>query len=199
MAQNYIRFGTVIPIGITLPALASVGTYFYLSVGDIGTYQCTATNTWTLVDNVLPPISGTVVSKTVTGLANNVFTDVLTITIPNIATGAIIYCALRGSLGAGGAIGAFEATTGRSVVIATTRTPGLAADASIVTDQNAIDVRVAGATTIAQTTQLSAVTGAPTGPQTFTLQYRITRGGGASDNHITLVDAHTLGPDVTIT
>lgn len=161
--------------GSTLPTSCVVGAMFTLTP---------AGSLWTCATpNVFVPVGGTAVIKTLTGIPNNTFVDALTVTVPNTGTAALIEVLIVGSLGAGGSVGAFEATAGRTVLINVTRTPGLSLDASIVTTANATDAKVVGATTITQTTQLSAVSGAPTGTQTVTLQYRIARGAGASTNH----------------
>ncbi len=178
--------------GPLLPATCLQGALFTLTpTGAL--FTCPAPNTFV-------PVGATIVAnKTIAGIQNNVFTDVATITVPNMASGALIEITLTGSLGAGGAIGAYEATTGRTVIIAVTRTPNLATVATIITSQDAIDARVVGATTITQTTQLSAITGLPNVQQTFTLQYRIARGGGVgmSNNHIASLTTRVVSPTLT--
>lgn len=144
------------------------------------------------------PQQASTLQKTVTGMANNVFTDVLTLTIPNVACAAIIEVTLTGSLGAGGAIGPYESTTGRTVLLTVTRTPNLSAVVDVSTPTNAMDVRVAGGATINQATQMSAVSGLATAIQTASLQYRLTRGSGASTNHVTVLAARVVGTGITL-
>lgn len=161
--------------GPALPATCATGDIFtYTGVNPEIIVRCTSTNIWALIPG----------TKTIIAIPNNTFFDVLTITVPNISTGGLIEVTLSGSLGSGGAIGPYEATTGRTVLIAVTRTAGFNTDATIVNVANTIDARVAGSATISQTTQLSAIIGGATATQMFTLQYRIARGSGASTNHI---------------
>lgn len=176
--------------GTTLPSTCTVGALFTVTPTG-GLWTCPSPNTFV-------PVAATIVpAKTIVGIANNTFTDVLTVTVPNAASGAVIEVTLSGSLGAGGAVGPYEATTGRTVLLAVSRTPGLATAATLVTVSNTADARVAGATTIAQTTQLSALTGGNNATQTFTLQYRITRGGGGSTNHIASAVSRVVSPTLT--
>ena len=176
--------------GTTLPATCLVGALFTITpTGALWT--CPQTNTFV-------PVAATIVpAKTITGLANNVFANILTFTIPNSASGALIEVSLTGSLGAGGAIGQYEATTGKQILVAITRTPGLSTDATHFLTNNALDARVVGAGTIAFTTQLSAISGLNSATQTFTLQARITRGAGSSDNHIVSVATRLISPLLT--
>jgi hypothetical protein len=177
--------------GASLPATCKVGALF--TVTPTGAL-------WTCpIANMFVPVAATLIpAKTVTGLANNVFTDVLMVSVPNAASGAIIEVVIAASLGTGGAVGQYEATTGRTLLIAITRTPGLATDMTITTMANpGMDARVVGATTIAIATQLSAVTGANTATQTFTLQLRVTRGAGTSTNHIASLRTSITSPTLT--
>lgn len=179
----------VVNNGPALPTSCIVGTVFTVTPGG-ALFSCPIANTFI-------PVAATVITKTILGLVNNVFADVLTITVPNAAVGAVIEITLTGSLGAGGSVGPFEATTGRVMLVTITRTPGVATDAQLVVAQNAGDARVVGATTIAQMTQLSAISGAPTGAQTLTVQYRITRGAGASTNHVAAAVSRIISPSPT--
>src|SRR5712691_11807684 len=66
-------------------------------------------------------------TKIVTGLADAVATTVLTVTVPNAAHGALVSIEVVASLGAGGVVGAFEASTGGRFLYAVTRVGGVAA------------------------------------------------------------------------
>lgn len=192
--QTVTRLGVTVPSGITLPATCNPTNLFYVTVAPTGTYLCTATNIWTIYDNVIPPVTGVIVAKTITAITNNVFTNVLTFTIPNTATGALVEVTAVGSLGAGGAIGAFESSAGRALIIMLTRVPGLATATSLVNVQTATDVNVVGASAIALSTQLSALSGANNATQTISLQVRINAATGASTNHVASVVGRVVSP-----
>lgn len=134
--------------------------------------------------------------KTINNIQDNVYTDVLTVTVPNLSVSAAVEVSLLSALGAGGAVGANEAMGSSDVEITLTRVMGLSVVAQVKTLSTSTDAREPGATTIASTVQLSAVSGAASGTQTFTLQYRINSGSGASNNHMASVRANvyrTLG------
>lgn len=180
----------VINNATSLPSTCIVGTLFTITpTGAL--FSCPITDTF------VPVAAGIVAIKSITGIQNNLFTNVLTITVPNIATGAVLGVTLSGSLGVGGAIGQYETTTGRELLISITRTPGLATANQIITVQSVADASVVGAAGITQTTQLSAVSGANNATQTFSLQYRITRGSGTSNNHIASVTSRLVSPAPT--
>lgn len=146
--------------------------------------------------------AGTAVSraefnKKTTGIANATATDVLTITIPNAAHSGQLYIELCGSLGAGGAIGANEATATNCYSVTFTRTAGVNAVATLSAASGASACAVAGAATVTCTATLSAVSGAVGAANTFTIKATISRSGGASTNHTCLVYAKLMNSNAT--
>lgn len=136
--------------------------------------------------------SRTEINKAVAAIANAVATDVLTITIPNAAHSASVLVRVTGSIGAGGAIGANEATATNTYVISVSRTAGVNAVAVISSAFGAAASAVAGATTVTATAAMSSVSGAVGATNTFTVQATISRGGGSSTNHTCLVYAQLM-------
>ena len=139
--------------------------------------------------------------KVTTGIQDAAATAVLTVTLPNSAQGGILILDILGSLGAGGAIGAFEAQIGVRYKIVIARTAGVATVATASTIEESIAIAVAGATTIAGTGVVSAVVGAVGVTQTFTFNLTLTKGGGASQNHQALVRAqliNAVGSGITL-
>lgn len=141
--------------------------------------------------------SRTEMNKAVTAIANAVATSVLTITIPNAAHSASLLVRVTGSLGAGGAIGANEATATNDYVVAITRTAGVAAVAAISAASGAAATAVAGAATVTCTATLAAVGGAVGATNTIDVQVTISRSGGSSANHTCLVYAVLMNANVT--
>jgi len=127
-----------------------------------------------------------------TGLADTVATNVVTVTVPNGKVGAILRTTFIGSLGAGGAIGAGEATHGISYDFSIVRTAGVAAVALIATATGSTKQAVAGAATVTTAGAVSAVTGAVGAVNTFQLTCAITKSGGSSDNHTCMVVVEVL-------
>lgn len=121
--------------------------------------------------------------KAVASIANAVATDVLTVTIPNAAHSASLKVKVTGSLGAGGAIGANEASATNTYDIIITRTAGVATVAAISSAYGAAASAVAGAATVTATATITAMSGAVGATQTFTVQVTISRSGGSSTNH----------------
>ena len=127
--------------------------------------------------------SSTRFRKAVTAIANAAATAVLTVTIPNAAHSASLNVYLTGSLGAGGAIGANEASAAIAYTIAISRTAGVAAVAVASTAFGSATAAVAGAATCTITAAVSAIAGAVGATNTFTVNVTITRGSGSSTNH----------------
>lgn len=123
-------------------------------------------------------------TKSVTGIADATPTDVLTVTIPNGVVNADIRVTLLASLGAGGAIGAGEASQTITYNISVTRTAGVNAVTNVSTAFGSAKNAVAGANTITATLGASSVAGAVGAVNTFTIQATITKGGGSSANHV---------------
>jgi hypothetical protein len=131
-------------------------------------------------------------TKTVTAIADATATTVLTVSVPNAAEAAVIPVVIMTSLGAGGAVGAFECTGTAYGQIVVTRTAALATVATATTLSNAGSACVAGATTIATAYSVTSMTGANSVAQTFNVQVTITKGGGASAAHQAIVQADLL-------
>ena len=135
------------------------------------------------------------VGKSVTALADNVATDVFTVTVPNNTVGVGIEVRATSSLGAGGAVGAGEAVTTIGYLIAVAKVTGAV---SVITTSAAFGTASAlsaGAATNTTVISASAVTGAGGVTQTFTIQIKVTKGAGGSDNHTAKVVARLLAVD----
>jgi hypothetical protein len=143
----------------------------------------------------------TILVKTVTAIANNTATDVLTVTVPNASESATIGLTIHGALGAGGAVGANEcAATGYGQIVIA-RTAGVASVETAATIADTASSCVAGATTMTLAYAVTANTGANSAVQTFTIQVTIARGGGSSTNHVAVIQADLLnlnGSGITI-
>lgn len=135
--------------------------------------------------------------KAVTAIADATATAVLTITIPNAAHSASVRVRLIGSLGAGGAIGANEASCTVAYDIGVARTAGVAAVATASTAYGSGNAAVAGAATITCTAALAAVSGAVGAVNTIQLKVTITKGSGSSANHTCQVIAEVLNANAT--
>lgn len=136
-------------------------------------------------------------SKATTAIADATGTAVLTVTIPNAAHSGSVRVTLVGSLGAGGAIGANEASGTVSYDFAVARTAGVNAVTAISSAYGSGMASVAGAATITVTAAASAISGAVGAVNTFTVNVTITKGSGASANHTCLVMAEVLNANAT--
>lgn len=126
----------------------------------------------------------TEINKLVPTIANNVATATFTVTIPNGAHSASLRVRLKGSLGAGGAIGANEASASIAYDVCFARTAGVNAVAAISTAYGSSgSAAVAGAATCTVTGAVSTVSGAVGATNTFTVNVTVARGSGTSDNH----------------
>lgn len=139
----------------------------------------------------------TEINKAVTTFTNAVAKATFTITVPNAAHSATIEVEVTGSLGAGGAIGANEASATNSYKISIARTAGVNAVAAISAAYGAAASAVAGAATVTCTAAMSAVSGAVGATNTFTVDVTISRSGGSSDNHTCLCYAKLMNANVT--
>jgi hypothetical protein len=142
-------------------------------------------------------VSRTEINKEVTGIADATATTVFTVTIPNAAHSASVNVTLNGRLGAGGAIGADEATGTISYIVSVARTAGANAVASISSAYGSATSSVAGAATITVAGTLGAVSGAVGAANTFTIRVTITKGSGASANHKCTATAALLNANAT--
>lgn len=139
----------------------------------------------------------TELNKAVTGITNAAATDVLTVTIPNAAHSACLEVEVIGSLGAGGAVGANEATASNTYKFVITRTAGVATVVATSAAFGAAAAAVAGAATVTCTAAATAMTGVVSAQQTFTVQVTISRSAGSSTNHTCLVYAKLMNANVT--
>jgi hypothetical protein len=116
--------------------------------------------------------------KKITGMTDATFTDILTVTVPNAAHAAGIFIRASASLGDAdsSACDSYFVTLARQSGAATV----LEGDIGVT---SVAQPSATGAQTIVLAFQLSSLTGAVGATQTFTVQAKITRGGGASDNH----------------
>jgi hypothetical protein len=174
----------VVADGARLSRQAGVGGLVFTSSGPV------QQNGYELVSGgaTSNAIASSRILKSTTGIADNVATSTVTFTVGNAATSASAKVMIRGSLGAGGAVGASEAAGTITYDIAIARRAGLATVATISSGYGAASSSVAGAATIAVTAALSGLTGADSASQTFTLQVTIACGSGSSTNHT----AHVL-------
>lgn len=141
-------------------------------------------------------------TKAVTGLTDTTATDVFTVTVPNAQHTASLIINALGVMGAGGAVGAGETSKLAQYQVVVTRTAGLAAVATVSAAVGGVQSKVAGADNITSVVvTCSAMTGANSAKQTFTVKVAITKAAGAADNH-TLVAAASLlnqkGSGITI-
>lgn len=121
--------------------------------------------------------------KVSSGIADATPTPTWTITVPNAAHSACLRVTFVASLGAGGAIGANEATGTITYDFAIARTAGVATVVTASTAYGSATSSVAGAATITVTAAASAISGLASATQTFTLNVTITKGSGSSSNH----------------
>ncbi len=138
------------------------------------------------------------INKNVTAIANNTATATLTVTIPNGAHSAGGKIILKGSAGAGGAIGADEFTALIEYDWIVTRTAGVNAVATLSTALlTAITASVAGGATPTIAAALSAISGAVGASNTFTFNVTINALTGSSTNHTCFVYATLLNDNAS--
>lgn len=146
--------------------------------------------------------AGSVTSRTelnsaIASIADNVATAALTITIPNAAHSASVRVRVTGSAGAGGAIGANEATAANEYIVTLTRTAGVNAVAAISAAYGAGAATVAGGNAVTCTAAVSAVSGAVGATNTFTVNVTIARAAGTATNHTCLVYGQLMNANAT--
>ena len=142
-------------------------------------------------------VSRSEINKAVTAFSNAVAKTVFTLTIPNAAHSASYLVRITGSLGAGGAIGANEASATNCYVVTLTRTAGVNAVAAISAAFGAAAAAVAGAATVTCTAALAAVSGAVGAVNTIDIQATISRAAGTSDNHTCVATASLINANAT--
>lgn len=191
------KTGNAISVTTSVPATCSTGEMAIVtttvSQEAMGLYFCAQNDVWQRLSSSL--------LKNFSNVQNNTFIDTISISVPNIALSALVQVDVLGALGAGGALGAFESSSGRTVYIAITRILNVGTAATLTVVANAADAQEPGGAGITISTQLGAITGAVTATQTIQLQVRVTRGGGTSNNHAISIRALVLkafGPGVTL-
>ena len=128
--------------------------------------------------------SCTKIIKKVTGIADAVATDVLTVTVPNANHAAAIKLTILSSNGGADAFESSRVATG-TVVLA--RTSGVATVAAVSTLEAAQIATVGGGATHTLTYGVSGMTGAAGATQTFTVQLTINDSGNVGSNQAVLL------------
>jgi hypothetical protein len=126
-----------------------------------------------------PGIAGSqmLIQKLLTGLADNVATNLCLITIPNAINACIVGLDILGALGDGDSAEASINT------VAISRVAGAAAIINLST--KSVTAQTTGASGNAAITLSNvAVAGANNAQQTFQLQAKVARSGGVSTNHV---------------
>lgn len=136
--------------------------------------------------------TNTNIVKKITGITDATFTACLNVFIPNAATSATIKIKALGSLGAGGAIGANEASASIECDVVIARTAGLTAVVAQSASYGTASAAVAGAATCTVAIDSSSIAGAANADQTLTLRVAVTKSGGSSNNHTATVFAELL-------
>jgi len=126
--------------------------------------------------------------KLVTGIPNNIATTILTATVPNQNCACMMHISYIGSEGAGGAVGAFEASGGDFIDLAITRTKGVAAGVA-GTAVSAVVANVSGGDGAFSVVAAFVISGGVTAVNTVAIQFTLARGGGAATNHQIVVSA----------
>jgi hypothetical protein len=124
-----------------------------------------------------------------TGIADATATAIITVTVPNAAHNAAIFLDILGHLGTGTDASESSRTATGSVVIA--RTAGVDTVAVVSTLEAAQIATVAGGGTLTLAYDLSALTGASSATQTFTIRLTLTVTGTITD-HTAVVSARLL-------
>ena len=177
-AVPWWSLSSVDPICQTSPIFTSVGVTGSRIIGGTGVAGAASTSTS--------------IVKTVTGIADGVATPLVTVTVPNAGEAAVVHVRILGSLGAGGAVGAYECSATLEGNITVARTSGVATVPTASSAGLTSNSCVTGATTITLAYSVSGNTGATGATQTFTVQATITKGGGSSANHQAVVEADVL-------
>jgi hypothetical protein len=138
------------------------------------------------------------ITKAVTAFTDATAKDVFTVTVPNAAHAAVIEVDLLGVLGAGGAIGAGEATRNVKYHIVLARTAGVNVVAGVSSAIGGAEAHVAGGDAITSVVAtLSAITGAVGASNSFTIKVAITRSGAGATNHTLVASARVLNQNAT--
>jgi hypothetical protein len=116
-------------------------------------------------------------------MGNGAAVEAFTVTIPDAAHSACLLIEGVGWLGAGGAIEEHEGASHVSARLIITRTPGVAAVATLTTIHAASLATVAGGISATISVTVGAVAGGVDEVNTFALNLVVTRGSGTSANH----------------
>lgn len=135
--------------------------------------------------------------KATASIGNAAATTVATITVPNAAHSASVFVRVTGSIGAGGAIGANEASATNCYIITITRTAGVNSVVAISSAFGAAASNVAGGTTVTATLTVTTASGAVGATNTHDIQVTISRGGGSSTNHTAVIEWSLLNANAT--
>lgn len=140
-------------------------------------------------------LTSTKLLKTVTAFTDTVAKAVFTVTVPiaTVPVNAIIDLFVMGIAGAGGTIGAGEATSAVRYQVALARTTGKVVVPGVSSAVGASNVVVAGGNALTSVVvTLSAITGAAGADNTFEILVAVTKSGGASGNHVVVASAQLL-------
>ena len=137
--------------------------------------------------------SSTKIIKKVTGIADNVATDLFTITIPNANHAAAIKVTL---LSSNGSTDAFESSRVANGTVVVARTAGVNAVAVAAALDDAAIATVAGGATHTLAYNVSAITGAVGASNSFTIQVTIDDSGNLGSNQI-IATAELLNSEAT--
>lgn len=176
----------------------------YDSLGTLRLTDCTDTANLRdmklrgLIINGVPASQGaagadTVLTKTVTGIADASATAVLAVTVPNASGAATIPIVLSCSEGAGGAIGAFEQTFTAYGQVVVTRFAGAAAVATATTLADTGAAHVSGGDSTGSLAYAAgSISGGATATDTFNITVTVSHGTGSATNHSCVVQADVL-------
>lgn len=139
-----------------------------------------------------------ILTKSVSGMTDATATDVFTVTVPNAQHTAFFEIDALGILGAGGAVGAGETSKLAKYQLVITRTAGLAGVATLSSAIGGVQSKVAGADNITSTVvDASAMTGANSASQTFTIRVAVTKAAGSSAAHKAIVTIRSMNQNAT--
>lgn len=137
------------------------------------------------------------ITKAISGIADNTFTDVFTVTVPNAAHAGTIKVTFQGVKGAGDAEGAAGSVSTTDYNISIQRTAGATTTAATSAALGTIATTIAAGNAVLTTAQCSGMTGGVGATQTFTIQVKIARAAGASTNHTCFAKAELLNSFAT--
>jgi hypothetical protein len=140
----------------------------------------------------------TMLTKSISGMVDTAATDCITVTVPNAQNTAFFEIDALGILGAGGAVGAGETSKLAKYQMVVTRTAGLAAVATFSSAIGGVQSKVAGADDITSVVvTASAMSGANSASQTFTIKVAVTKAAGSSALHKAIVAVRALNQNAS--